>query len=422
MRPLAGTVVLDLTHMLSGPFATMTLTDLGADTIKVEPIGQGEGTRALLADDPLHSIDGMGAYFLTLNRGKRSIAVDLKSDSGREIFHDMVRKADVVVDNFSPGVTERLGIDYARLAVINPRIISCSITGFGLTGPDAKRTSFDLVAQAMGGGMSITGESDGRALRAGIPIGDLGGGLFAVVGILAALQARHVTGRGQAVDISMLDCQVGLLNYMATMYMMSGQQPARLGNAHFAHVPYDTFTTTSRDLIICVLTDAQWNALVSIVGEPALSDSRFATRYGRLTNRADLLPVLNGALARDSCERWLSALSAKNIPCAPVNEFEHSLAEPQVQVRDMIVEVALPSGKKIRMPGNPVKMSGNSHASFSAPPRLGQHTRTVLKDMLNLDDAAIKVLLDRRIISDDAAPTNVDQRNGIPSEPIGIEK
>lgn len=398
MRPLAGTRVLDLTHMLSGPFATMTLTDLGADTIKVEPIEKGEGTRALLADDPLHSIDGMGAYFLTLNRGKRSVAMDLKSDQGRELFYDLVRNADVVVDNFSPGVTERLGIDYASLSKVNPRIVTCSITGFGLTGPDARRTSFDLVAQAMGGGMSITGEADGRALRAGIPIGDLGGGLFAVVGILAAIEARHTTGKGQQVDISMLDCQVSLLNYMATMYMMSGQQPARLGNAHFAHVPYDTFTTTSRDLIICILTDAQWAALVAIVGDPALEDQRFGTRYGRLTNRDELLPILNKALARESCEHWLAALGARGIPCAPVNGFEHSLVERQIVERDMVVEVALPGGQAVRMPGNPIKLSDLAEAPFSAPPRLGEHTGAVLRDVLGMDGAAISRLAEQSVI------------------------
>lgn len=397
MRPLAGTVVLDLTHMLSGPFATMTLTDLGADTIKIEPPGKGEGTRALLADDPDHSVDGMGAYFLTLNRGKRSVAIDLKSEAGRKLFYDLVAKADVVVDNFSPGVTERLGIDYASLSRINPRIISCSITGFGLTGPDAKRTSFDLVAQAMGGGMSITGEADGRALRAGIPIGDLGGGLFAVVGILAALQAREKTGKGQAVDISMLDCQVALLNYMATMYMMSGQQPARLGNAHFAHVPYDTFTTKTRDLIICVLTDTQWASLVAVVEVPELADERFSTRYGRLSNRDELLPLLNQALAQKTCEHWLAALSARGIPCAPVNDFEHSLAEPQVLMRDMIIEVEAPGGTKVRMPGNPVKLS-DVKDEYGQPPRLGEHTRDVLADLLELDTAAITELARQKIV------------------------
>lgn len=399
MRPLEGTTVLDLTHMLSGPFATMTLADLGADTIKVEPLGRGEGTRALLADDPQHSIDGMGAYFLTLNRGKRSVAIDLKSEKGRELFYDLVRKADVVVDNFSPGVTERLGIDYASLSEINPRIISCSITGFGLTGPDAKRTSFDLVAQAMGGGMSITGEADGRALRAGIPIGDLGGGLFAVIGILTALQARHTTGKGQAVDISMLDCQVGLLNYMATMYLMSGQQPARLGNAHFAHVPYDTFQTSSRDLIICVLTDAQWAAVVAIIDDPALTDQRFDTRYGRLSHREELLPILNHALAKETCEHWLALLGSRGIPCAPVNEFQHSLVEPQIQIRDMIVEVPLPNGQKVRMPGNPVKMSGNNDSTFGTPPQLGEHTTTVLSEMLGLDQSTIDNLVKQNIVA-----------------------
>lgn len=392
MRPLAGLTVVDLTHMLSGPFATMTLTDLGARTIKVEPPGRGEGTRALLADDPHHSIDGMGAYFLTLNRGKESVAIDLKRAEGVELFYGLVKHADVVVDNFSPGVTKRLKIDFEQLRTINPRVICCSISGFGLTGPSASKTSFDLVAQGVGGGMSLTGEANGRALRSGIPIGDLGAGLYATIGILAALRAREVTGKGQLVDISMVDCQVGLLNYMATMFMMSGQQPSRFGNAHFAHVPYDTFSTKTRDLIICVLTDAQWQATTDAVGSDALRDARFATRFGRLSLREELLPVLGEALRQQTCEHWLDAFLERGIPCAPVNDIAHALEDEQILHRDMVKNVPLGNGVSVRVPGNPLKLSEAGPDHFGRPPFVGEQTDSVLRSLCGVDDKTLALL------------------------------
>ena len=265
MKPLSDILVLDFTHMLSGPYGTMLLADLGAQTIKIEPPRTGEGTRALLAHDPQYSLHGMGAYFLTLNRNKRSICIDLKSSEGRKLVHQLAAKADVVFDNFSRGVTTKLGIDHQTLALINPRIITCSVTGFGETGPSPDRPAFDLVAQGLGGGMSITGEEDGRPMRAGIPIGDLGGGVFGALGVLAALHARSVTGSGQHVDISMLDVQISMLNYMATMYFLSGKNPGPLGNGHFVHVPYDTFRTQTRSLIIAVITDNFWESLVQLL-------------------------------------------------------------------------------------------------------------------------------------------------------------
>jgi crotonobetainyl-CoA:carnitine CoA-transferase CaiB-like acyl-CoA transferase len=235
-KPLTGVRILDLTHMLSGPYGGMILADLGAETIKIEPL-KGEGTRKLLATDPENSVNGMGAYFITLNRNKQSVCIDLKSAKGLELFYDLVKKSDVVINNFGAGVPTRLKIDHEQLKKVNPRIISCSITGFGTDGPGAKRPAFDQVAQAMGGGMSITGANSEQQVRAGIPIGDLGGGMFAVMGIQAALLEREKSGEGQDVDISMLDCQISLLNYMATMHFISGKDPYPIGNSHFVHVP-----------------------------------------------------------------------------------------------------------------------------------------------------------------------------------------
>ena len=279
MKPLSDVVILDLTHMLSGPFAGMLLADLGARTIKVEPPGKGELTRGLLAKDPNNSLNGMGAYFLTLNRNKESVCIDLKSDEGRAVFYELVKKADIVVSNFSPGVTKRLQVHYDDLSKINPMIITCTVTGFGESGPAFNRPAFDLVAQGYGGGMSITGQQDGPPTRAGIPIGDLGGGMFATVGMLTALHARTLTGKGQHIDISMQDCQLSLVNYMATMHFLSGEVPGPIGNSHFVHVPYNTYPTKDRWLIIAVITDEAWARLADMFGiEELIGDAAAAPR------------------------------------------------------------------------------------------------------------------------------------------------
>ncbi|MYF10827.1 MAG: CoA transferase, partial [Gammaproteobacteria bacterium] len=257
-KPLAGIRLIDLTHMVAGPYAGMILADLGCDTVKVEPPGRGEGTRRLLENDARNSVGGMGAYFFTLNRNKRSVAIDLKSPAGLDFFYELVRHADVVLDNFSAGVTERLNIDHERLTAHNPKIITCTVTGFGEDGPSYQRPAFDQIIQGLGGGMSITGEGPGRSVRAGIPIGDLGGGMFAVMGVQAALLARQRTGVGQHVDISMLDVQVSLLNYMATMHLMSGDIPHPIGNGHFVHTPYNTFAPADDTITIAVIGDTFW--------------------------------------------------------------------------------------------------------------------------------------------------------------------
>jgi crotonobetainyl-CoA:carnitine CoA-transferase CaiB-like acyl-CoA transferase len=394
MRPLSDIVVLDLTHMLSGPYGTMLLADLGAQTIKIEPPHAGEATRRLLAQDPEHSVHGMGAYFLTLNRNKRSICIDLKSTEGRKLMHELVRKADVVFDNFSRGVPARLGLDHATLSAINPRIITCSVTGFGETGPSPDRPAFDMVAQGMGGGMSITGEADGRPLRAGIPIGDLGGGVFGALGVLAALHSRSVTGRGQHVDVSMLDVQISMLNYMATMYFLSGKKPGRLGNGHFVHVPYDTFRTQTRPLIIAVLSDKAWEQLVDLLQSQELRNEAYKTQPGRLAAKQSINQAIETALERNTCEHWLEKLAERRIPCAPVNDFEHAFADPQVRARNMIVSVEHPEGGCTEMPGNPIKLSASDDDTFSPPPLLGQHTDEVLQDMLGLDRSRIAQLRD----------------------------
>lgn len=388
MRALEDITILDLTHMLSGPYATQLLADMGANTIKVEP-PQGEATRKLLADSDLYSIDGQGAYFLTLCRNKKSVCINLKSEQGKALFYQLVAKADVVVNNFAQGVPKRLGIDFDTLKQYNPGIITCSITGFGETGPERDRPAFDLVAQGMGGGMSITGEEGGEPLRAGIPIGDLGGGMFAVMGILAAIHARHRTGKGQHVDISMQDCQISMLNYMGTMYLMSGVQPPAMGNSHFVHVPYGTFRTQSRHIIIACMGDEFYAKLAKLLNDPDLLDERFCHQPMRWEHRHFINDRVQQHFSRESCEYWLHKLKEHRIPAAPVNDFSHAFADPQVESRNMRVSVPLDNGQSVPQPGNPIKLSETFEDTYTAPPNLGQHTEAVLKNLLQLSDEEI---------------------------------
>jgi CoA:oxalate CoA-transferase len=390
-KALAGIRILDLTHMLSGPYCSMILADLGAETIKVEPI-QGEGTRKLLANDPKNSLDGMGAYFITLNRNKKSVAIDLKSEQGLAVFYDLVRESDVVVSNFGAGVPGRLRIDYESLSKINPVIITCTVTGYGSDGPHPNRPAFDQVAQATGGGMSITGTDSEHPVRAGIPIGDLGGGMFAVMGIQSALLERHRSGMGQHVDISMLDCQISMLNYMATMYFLSGNDPVPIGNAHFVHVPYNTFKTTDGYIVIAVITDNFWENLKQLVSIEAFENPKYDTQPGRWEDREMINRRLNEVLSKNTSEFWLQQLEEKRIPCAPVNRFSQALNDEQVQHRNMVVELKHPNGKSTHGPGNPIKLSRSNEESFTAAPNLGQNTHEVLSSLLGYDEARITEL------------------------------
>jgi len=373
--------VLDLTHMLSGPYGTMLLADLGARTIKVEPPGTGEGTRRLLENDPDYARDGMGAYYLTLNRNKESVCVDLKSEAGKDVFLDLVRHADVVFDNFSVGVTARLGIDYESLSQVNPRIVTCSVTGFGQSGPETHRPAFDQVVQAMGGGMSITGTPETGPTRSGIPIGDLGGGMFGVMGVLAALAERERTGRGQHVDISMLDAQISLLNYMATMHLMSGHVPEGIGNGHFVHVPYNSYPTADGHIIIACIGDAFFERFVEFIDLPALRKPEYLQQPVRYAAKAEIDAIVGAELQKQPTAYWLERLRAARIPCGPVNNFEQALNDVQVRARDMVVEVPLKTGEMLRMPGNPIKLSAASPKTYTCPPSLGEHTRSVLTQL-----------------------------------------
>lgn len=390
--------MLDLTHMVSGPYAALLLADLGVETIKIEPPGQGEITRRLLADSPNHSLDGMGAYFLALNRNKKSLTLNLKQDEGLALFYELVKKSDIVLNNFSVGVPEKLKIDHPHLSQINPRIITCSVTGFGETGPEKHRVAYDIVAQAMGGGMSVTGHPDSPPVRAGLPFGDLAGGMMGVIGILAAVIARETTGCGQHIDISMLDTQISLLTYMATAFMLSGELPERRGNAHFLHVPYNSFRTQDGYIILAVITDAFWENLMQIVDAPDLNITENQHQPGRWKNQHTINSRLEAIFCTQTQAYWIERLSAARIPCAPVNSFAQALSDVQVLARNMVVEIAHPNGQTTTAPGNPVKMSATYEDTFDPPPLLGQHTNEILQTLLGLPDSEIQLLKEKGVV------------------------
>ena len=384
--------------MLAGPYAGMVIADLGAEVVKVEPLAPGEMTRGLLQSDPNYSFKNFGAYFLTLNRNKKSVSLDLKSDEGLHIFHDLVKSADVVLNNFSAGVVKKLKIDFESLKHVNPRIITCSITGFGETGPHSSRPAYDQIVQAYSGGMSVTGPDAATPTRAGIPIGDLGSGLYSVIGILSALLSREQTNKGQHIDMSLLDVQISLLTYMATMQTLSNIDPEPIGNAHFVHVPYNSFTTQNGFVVIAVITDAFWEALLGVVNVDSLRDSKFSKSVDRLKHQEFIESELNKILSTKPSEFWIQALNDAKVPCGPINTFSQALTDEQVIHRNMVVEVEHPDGGKVKMPGNPVKLSYTNEDSYTPPPHLGTNTKEILREWAGYDENKIQALIDKDIV------------------------
>ena len=397
-KPLEGIKVLDLTHMLSGPYGGMILADLGCEVIKIEPPVKGEATRRLLENDPDYSFNGMGAYFYTLNRNKKSLALDLKNPDGLHVFYQLIKKADVVLSNFSAGVTAKLKIDFKELKKINPKIITCTVSGFGETGPNYQRPAFDQIAQALGGGMSITGLSASEPMRAGIPIGDLGGGMFAVMGIQAAIISRAASGEGQHVDISMLDCQISMLNYMATMQTMSGIVPTPIGNSHFVHMPYNSFATKDYPIVIAAVGDQFWPRLLKIFTNPELQDSKYITAYERQKDKEKLEKIMQAELLKEPSDYWLNRLEAESVPCARVNNLEQAINDEQINYRNMMVDVPHPAGGSAKVPGNPIKLSSVESEEFLAPPLLGEHTKEVLMEWLGYSEEELKEMDNLKII------------------------
>jgi crotonobetainyl-CoA:carnitine CoA-transferase CaiB-like acyl-CoA transferase len=383
MKPLlSGVRILDLSQMLAGPYGSMLMADLGAEVIKVERPEGGDRTRAI---GPYYA-DGKSAYFVSINRSKKSVALDLKEEADRRVFHELVKKSDVVFDNFRPGVLEKLGCDYETLRSINPGIISCSITAYGSTGPDKDRPAFDLCLQAYGGAMSITGEPGRPPVRLGLPMGDLAGGMMAAFAIASALYRREKTGEGCRIDLSLLDCLVSLLTYVAQFYFASGEVPGPIGSGHQSVVPYQAFRTKDGYVVVSVFTEKFWRKFCRVLGmEDLADDPRFSTNDRRSENRGELVPALEKEFLTKDAEEWLELLTAEGVPCAPVNTVDAVMEDPQVLARGMLVEVADPRLGPLQMLGNPVKVDGVEDA-FSPAPRLGEHTREVLSELLGLSD------------------------------------
>jgi len=371
--------------MLAGPYTTMILADLGAEVVKIEQPKTGDITRNLLKDDPKYSLDGIGAYHLTLGRNKKSVELDLKSEEGLKLFKELAEVADVVVDNFSQGVTKRLGIDHQSLKEVNPKIITCSISGFGDT--EVNRPAYDNLIQGYAGAMSITGTDKENPVKSGIPIADLGAGLYAVIGILSAIQSRDKNDSGEHVDISMLDTQVSLLTYMATMHFLSGEDPEPIGNQHMNHVPFNSYKTSDSFIQIGVVAEDFWPSLLKALDLQKLDTEENKVRIGRLKNREVIDQAVQGVFITNTTEYWLKILQEHRVPCGPINTLSETFQDEDLLKRNMIIEVLQDSGATVKMPGNPVKIS-NHDEEFKRAPSLGEHTSEVFKNWLNKDISA----------------------------------
>jgi CoA:oxalate CoA-transferase len=370
--PLAGLKVIDITHMLAGPYCTWLLGALGADVVKIERPDSGDYTRRL---DP--KLDGESLYFLSVNRNKRSLALDLKSKGGGRVIRDLAARADILVENNRPGVMTRLGLDYPALKSINPKLIYASISGFGQTGPYKERPAFDAVIQAMSGMMSITGEPDRPPSRVGASIGDMTASLFAAVGILSALQERHRTGRGGFVDVAMLDAQLALLENAFARYLNTGDIPQRIGSRHPLVTPFQAFATADDPLVVCCDTEAQWHSLCEATQRQDLvGDPRFADGNARTRHHAALEPLLIGVFLTKTRSTWIELLSAADVPCGPVNSIADIAADPQVEARQMIVQVG--AGK---FAAQPVRMASVDPRNERPAPKLGEHTAEILREL-----------------------------------------
>ena len=384
--PLAGLRVLELARILAGPWAGQILADLGADVIKVERSGTGDDTRAW-GPPFVEGADGShlsAAYFHCTNRGKRSIEADFTSAEGQRIVKKLIARSDVLIENFKVGGLKKFGLDYASLKAANPRLIYCSVTGFGQTGPAASRAGYDLMAQGIGGVMGLTGTADGPPTRAGIPISDVFSGVYAVVGILAALARREKTGQGGYVDCALVDSTVGVLAFQALNYLVAGDIPKRIGNSHPNLVPYQEFPVADGGVIIATGNDAQFVKLCGILGDPALAEvPAYKDNKGRLAHRVELVAKLCALTARMKRAEILDKLEAAGIPAGPINDLAQVFADPQVVHRGMKLTLQNPAAKGGTSPGirTPIMLDGQPAASERPAPRLGEHTKEILKEI-----------------------------------------
>jgi crotonobetainyl-CoA:carnitine CoA-transferase CaiB-like acyl-CoA transferase len=400
-KALDGMVVLDFSRVLAGPYCTMALADLGATVVKVERAGAGDDLRQW---GPPFMADGESTYFLSVNRNKRSIALDLKAQSGRKLALDLVRRSDVLLENFRPGVMESLGLGYEQLRQINPRLVYASITGYGTTGPLADRPGYDVIMQGMGGMMSITGEQEGTPMRVGVAIIDLVTGLYSAIAILGAVQSRNRSGAGQRVDLSLLESALSLMPNLTAGYLMAGVKPGRLGNGHPNAVPYRVFATKDGNVTLAVGTDAQWQRLCQAVGQAQFAkDPRYAENHARIARRAEVEELVSAWFREKSTDEWVALLADVEVPCGPIHTIDRILADPQVAALGILKTLVHPTSGPLRMVGAPFHLSADDTEPYLPPPLIGEHTREVLKELLGIGDADFKALQKAGAFGKDAA-------------------
>ena len=390
--PLEGITVLDLTRVLSGPYCTMLLADMGARVIKIEQPGKGDDTRGW--GPPF--LNGESAYFLSVNRNKESVTIDFKHPEGRALLNRLIDRCDVLVENFRPGTLTKLRLDYASLSARHPQLVYCSVSGFGQTGPRRQESGYDAVIQAEGGLMSITGAADGPPFRLGVAIADIVSGMFAAYGISLALLSRERSGRGQEVDIAMLDAVSALLTYQAGAYFASGLVPRRLGNRHPSIVPYETFAASDGDFVLAVGNDDLWKKFCQVADLDVVD--RFATNRQRVMGYETLRPVIASRLATQTRQYWIDRLTAAGVPCGSVRDIGELFGDPQLRARDMVASVRHETIGSMEVLGVPVKLSATPGSVRTPPPRLGEHTAAVLAHDLGLGADAIARLREQRAI------------------------
>ena len=386
MKPLAGIKVLDLSRVLAGPYCTMMLADYGANVVKIEPPGQGDDSRCF---GPF--IGKESAYFMSLNRNKRSMTLNFKRPEERELFKELITWADVVVENYRPGTMEKFGLGYEELERINPGLVYAACSGFGHTGPYRDKPAYDIIVQALGGIMSITGAENGEPTRVGASVGDVIAGMFTAYGVMMALFHREKTGRGQKVDVGMLDCQVAILENAISRYVTSGVNPAPLGNRHPSITPFASFTARDGHVIVGAGNDRLWEKLCNVLGLPdMIQDPRFVSNAQRTANVKEMTDRMNAVFITRSIAEWIAVLEEAGLPCAPINTIEKVVNDPHILARDMIVSVEHPVAGSLKMPGVPVKMSLTPGSVDSAAPLLGQHTAELMQEILGWDEQKTK--------------------------------